>query len=103
MVSQASPYLPKRYVDSRFIFTSALNGNKVLTPRWKRADTLLDGSLGELMGQVFVADFFPARSKAMMDDLVANLKVAMAMRIAGNDWMSPVTKMSALEKLAKRT
>ena len=97
----ASPYLPKRYVDSRFQFTSTLNGAKQLAPRWKRADTLLDNSLGELMGQVFVADFFPAASKAKMEDLVANLKVAMAKRIAGNDWMAPATKMAALEKLAK--
>jgi len=101
VVSGASPYLPKRYVDSRFLFTSALSGAKELTPRWKRADTLLDGSLGELIGQVYVQDFFPARSKAMMEELVANLKVAMAKRIAENDWMAPATKMAGLEKLAK--
>ncbi|MBT2189246.1 M13 family metallopeptidase [Sphingobium nicotianae] len=101
VLAQASPYLPKRYVDSRFQFNKAMYGQEELAPRWKRADTLLDNSLGELMGQIYVADFFPDRSKAMMEELVANLKVAMAKRIAGNDWMAPDTKMAALEKLAR--
>ncbi len=101
MIDQASPYPPDRYVQSRFQYTKVLSGLDQLPPRWKRADTLLDGTLGELIGKVYVDDFFPARSKAMMEELVANLKVAMASRIAGNDWMEPATKMSALEKLAK--
>lgn len=101
LVSQASPYLPKRYVDSRFEFTRALYGTKALPPRWKRANSLLDTALGELLGQKYIADFFPAKSKAMMEDLVANLKVAMARRIVDNSWMAPATKMAALEKLAK--
>jgi putative endopeptidase len=101
VTDQASPYLPDRYVQSRFQYTKVLSGLDQLPPRWKRADTLLDGTLGELIGKVYVDDFFPARSKAMMEELVANLKVAMASRIAGNDWMEPATKMSALEKLAK--
>jgi putative endopeptidase len=101
VIDQASPYLPDRYVQSRFQYTKVLSGLDQLPPRWKRADTLLDGTLGELIGKVYVDDFFPARSKAMMEELVANLKVAMASRIAGNAWMEPTTKMSALEKLAK--
>ncbi|MBO9575651.1 MAG: M13 family metallopeptidase [Sphingobium sp.] len=101
VIDQASPYLPDRYVQSRFQYTKVMNGLDQLPPRWKRADTLLDNSLGELIGATYVTDFFPARSKAIMEDLVANLKVAMAKRIAENEWMEPATKMSALEKLAK--
>jgi putative endopeptidase len=101
VVDQASPYLGKAYVDSRFLYTKVLSGREQLPPRWKRADTLLDGSLGELIGQTYVTDFFSPRAKSMMEELVANLKVAMARRIAGNDWMAPATKMSALEKLAR--
>jgi len=101
VVDQASPYLGKAYVDSRFIYTKILTGREQLPPRWKRADSLLDGSLGELIGQTYVKDFFPARSKTMMEGLIGNLKVAMASRIAANEWMDPATKMAALEKLAK--
>ena len=101
VADQASPYLSDKYVQSRFLYTKVLSGLDKLPPRWKRADTLLDNTLGELIGKVYVADFFPARSKAMMEELVANLKVAMAKRIATNDWMEPATKMSALEKLAR--
>jgi len=101
VANQASPYLPARYVDSRFTFTSAMYGTQALAPRWKRADSLLDGSVGELIGEVYVRDFFSPRAKAMMDELVANLKVAMAKRIVENGWMAPPTKMAALEKLAR--
>jgi len=101
VTSQASPYLPARYVDSRFAFTSAMYGTQELAPRWKRADALLDNALGELIGEVYVRDFFAPRAKTMMEELVSNLKVAMAKRIVGNDWMAPATKMAALEKLAR--
>jgi len=101
VANQASPYLSKAYVDSRFLFTKALTGREENPPRWKRADSLLDGALGELIGETYVQEFFPARAKSMMEELVANLKVAMASRIVGNEWMAPATKMAALEKLAK--
>lgn len=101
VTAQASPYLPARYVNSRFTFQSAMTGVQQLAPRWKRADALLDGSLGELIGAIYVRDFFSPHARAMMEELVANLKVAMARRIVGNDWMAPATKMAALEKLAR--
>ncbi len=98
---QASPYLNKAMVDSRFEFTKTLSGVSENLPRWKRGVGLVGGSLGELLGQEYVAKYFPASSKAKMEKLVANLKVAMAKRINANDWMSPTTKAAALEKLEK--
>lgn len=98
---QASPYLNKAMVDSRFEFTKTLSGVTENRPRWKRGVDLVNGSLGELVGQDYVAKHFPASSKAKMESLVANLKVAMAKRINANDWMSPTTKAAALEKLNK--
>jgi putative endopeptidase len=98
---QASPYLTKAMVDSRFEFTKSLSGVTENRPRWKRAVDQVDGSLGELLGQDYIAKHFPASSKAKMEVLVANLKVAMAGRIKGNDWMSEPTKAAALEKLAR--
>jgi putative endopeptidase len=63
--------------------------------------SLVDGSLGELVGQDYVAKYFPASSKAKMVQLVANVKAAMADRIKSNSWMSEATKTAALEKLGK--
>ena len=63
--------------------------------------TLVDGSIGELVGQDYVARYFPPSSKAKMVELIANLKTAMAARIETNNWMSAATKKAAVDKLAK--
>jgi putative endopeptidase len=97
----AAPYLNKAMVDSRFDFVKTLSGVKEQRPRWKRAVSLVDGSLGELVGQDYVQRYFPAASKAKMVELVGNLKTAMAARIEGNNWMSPATKKAAIEKLSR--
>ncbi len=101
VTDQASPYLSKRFVDSRFTFTKTLSGVSTLRPRWKRGATLIDTTLGELLGHAYVDAYFPATSKAMMTELVANLKTAMAARIQASAWMSDDTKKAALDKLAK--
>jgi len=101
VADQAAPYLSKRFVDSRFTYTRTLSGVTELRPRWKRGATLIDTTLGELLGRAYVDAYFPPSSKAMMNDLVANLKTAMAARIQHSDWMSPETKAAALEKLSK--
>ena len=75
-VQEMSPYLSKRFVDSRFEFVKVLSGQTQLRPRWKRGVTLVDGSLGELVGQAYVAKYFPPSSKAQMVELIGNLKVA---------------------------
>ncbi|MFM5954224.1 MAG: M13 family metallopeptidase [Novosphingobium sp.] len=101
VANQASAYLNKAMVDSRFEYTKTLSGVSENRPRWKRGVDLVGGSLGELVGQDYVAKYFPASSKAKMEVLVANLKVAMAGRIKANDWMSDATKAAALDKLSK--
>jgi putative endopeptidase len=102
VVSSASPYLSKRFVDSRFEFADkALSGTPSQRPRWKRGVALVDGNLGEAVGKEYVAKYFPASSKTKMDELVANLKTAMAARIQNLGWMSPATKAQAKQKLAK--
>jgi putative endopeptidase len=101
VADQGAPYLSKRFVDSRFTFTKTLSGVSELRPRWKRGATLIDTTLGELLGRTYVETYFPATSKAMMTELVANLKTAMGSRIQGSDWMSPDTKKAALEKLSR--
>ena len=101
IADQASPYLDKAMVDSRFKYTSTLSGVSQIRPRWKRAVDLVDGSLGEMVGEAYVAKYFPPAAKAKMEDLVKNLKLAMGDRIKTNSWMSENTKKAALEKLSK--
>ena len=101
VADQASNYLSKRFVDSKFEFTKTLNGAKELRPRWRRGIAEVDNRLGELLGQTYVERYFSPASKAMMEELVANLKKAAAVRIKGNSWMSDATKQAALVKLDK--
>jgi putative endopeptidase len=101
VADQASPYLSKRFVDSRFEFTKTLSGVTAQRPRWRRGVDLIDGSLGELLGRAYVDQYFPPSSKAKMNELVANLKTAMGARIQKLEWMSADTKKAALEKLSK--
>ncbi|MBN8841862.1 MAG: M13 family metallopeptidase [Sphingomonadales bacterium] len=101
IADNAAPYLPKAFVDSRFEYTKVLSGVGELRPRWKRGLTLVDGSLGELVGETYSKQYFPASAKAKMEALVANLKLAMGDRIRANSWMAPETKAAGLAKLEK--
>jgi putative endopeptidase len=101
VTDQASNYLSKRFVDSKFAFTKTLTGAKELRPRWRRGINEVDGRLGEVLGETYVQRYFSADSKAKMEALVANLKTAAAGRIKSNSWMEPATKQAALAKLAK--
>ena len=101
VADQAAPYLNKAMVDSHFEYTKTLSGVSENRPRWKRAVDVVGGSLGELVGQTYVSDYFPASSKAKMQTLVANLKTAMAGRIQANEWMGASTKAAAVEKLSR--
>lgn len=101
VADQASPYLNDKMVKSRFAYTSTITGAKQILPRWKRAVSLVDNNLGELLGQDYVKAYFPPAAKAKMEALVANLKLAMADRITGSTFMSEPTKVAALDKLAK--
>ena len=100
----AAPYLSKRFVDASFAFRNLeLSGQPEQRPRWKRAVSFTSGLLGESVGRVYVARYFPPQSKAKMEDLVANLHAALEVRIRQLDWMGPETKAKALEKLSKFT
>lgn len=101
VADDAAPYLAKPFVDSRFEYSKALSGVSELRPRWKRGLTLVDGSLGELVGETYSAKYFPASAKAKMEMLVTNLKLAMGDRIRTSSWMAAPTKEAALAKLTK--
>jgi putative endopeptidase len=103
-LDEAADVLATPFVDARFEFRGkTLNGTPELKPRWKRAGDLvgsLDAGMGDAVGKVYVARYFPPSSKAQMEALVENLRAAFRARIQSNDWMSPETKQAALEKLA---
>ncbi len=102
IVDQASPYLSKRFVDNKFAFSRALSGQQRNRQRWERGVGLVDGVLGEVLGQEYVRRHFPASSKAKMEEMVGNLQSAMRARIEGAAWMTPETRAAALDKLAKQ-
>jgi putative endopeptidase len=104
LLSSAAPYLSSAFVQENFAFYgTALTGIPVLKERWKRGVALVEGALGEAVGQFYVERHFPAAAKARMEQLVANLIEAYRISIKSLDWMSDVTKVKALEKLEKFT
>ena len=101
VLSAAAPYLPKSFSDENFAFYgTALNGIPQQQPRWKRAINLEEGSVGEGLGKLYVAKYFPPENKARMEKLVANLLEAYHQSIDTLDWMTPTTKKEAQAKLA---
>ena len=95
-------FLDKAVVDERFAFYgTTLYGIPQIRPRWQRGVQAVDDAIGEALGQVYVAKYFPPESKARMERLVANLLAAYKQSIDGLDWMGPETKKEAHAKLAK--
>jgi len=76
-----------------------LSGRQEPTPLWKRAVAVVNGTLGEAVGQMYVAKYFPEENKTRMLDLVKNLQTALGERIMALEWMSDETKAKAMDKL----
>lgn len=92
--------LPARFDEERFAFYGkALRGQKAQQDRWKRGMDLMDGVLGEAIGQVYVAKHFPASAKADVLGMIAVFKTALGERIQDAKWMSASTKTEAMAKL----
>jgi putative endopeptidase len=102
VLSRAAPYLSKSFVEERFAFTGGvLRGVPENQARWRRGIELLDGSMGEALGKLYVGKYFPPEHKARMQALVGNLLEAYRRDIDTLDWMSAETKVGAQAKLAK--
>lgn len=92
--------LSDAFADESFDFYGrTLSGRKEQQPRWKQAVGVVNGVLGEAVGQMYVEKYFPSAAKERMINLVKNLQVALGQRIDAQDWMSDSTKMRAHEKL----
>ncbi len=104
LLNDYAPYLPKAYVDENFAFYgTAVRGIPEIRPRWKRAVEVVEASIGEGLGKLYVEKYFPPENKARMEALVRNLLAAYKSSIDTLDWMSPETKKEAQAKLAKFT
>lgn len=91
--------LSKPFAQAHFDFSKELSGQKKMPDRWKKVVGWSDGSLKDVVGQLYVKDYFPPAAKARMDTLVNNLQVAFRQRIQKLDWMTDSTKAKALVKL----
>ncbi|MCR5193925.1 MAG: M13 family metallopeptidase [Alphaproteobacteria bacterium] len=80
-------------------YNRKMAGQKEQKPRWKRAIAILNGTIGEEIGHLYVKKYFPAAAKKRMEQLVENLRRAYETRIKNLDWMSDETKSQALDKL----
>ena len=104
LLDAAAPYLSDDFALANFDFYGkVMSGKQEMEPRWKRALSTVNRSLGEAVGQMYVAKYFPASSKEKMLTLVGNLQKALSERINNLAWMGDSTKMKAQEKLAAFT
>ena len=104
VISSSAAYLTDDIVQQNFSFYgTTLSGTPQIRERWKRGVSLVQGSLGEAIGKVYVGMYFPAEAKSAMLELVDYLTQAYEASIKELPWMSEATKAKALEKLAKFT
>jgi endothelin-converting enzyme/putative endopeptidase len=100
-VSDHAAYLPKAFDDARFGFYSrTLAGVQDQRERWKRGVQLVNGVLGEAVGEVYVARHFPPTAEKQMAELIENLRGAYQDRIGKSPWMDEATRQAALKKLS---
>jgi predicted metalloendopeptidase len=102
LLVRAAPFLSEPFFQAHFAFYGkALEGREVPEQRWERGVDLVNRTLGELVGQEYVSRHFPPEAKVRMEQLVANLKLAMAESLDRVPWMTEATKREAQAKLAK--
>ena len=102
IISEAASYLSSAFVEENFdFFGRTLSGTPEMKERWRRGGSLVEGFLGEAIGELYVEKYFPPAAKQRMLQLVDNLMVAYKQSITDLDWMTEETKEKALGKLSK--
>jgi putative endopeptidase len=100
-ISHVASFLPKSFVEESFNFYGrALSGTPELRPRWQRGVDYTSAALGEVVGKLYVARYFPPETKAKVQAMVSDIVRAFGARVDALTWMSPGTKAKAKEKLA---
>ncbi len=100
LLDEAAPYLSDPFVDEDFKFSAVLSGAKQNLPRWQRVAAAEDRALGFAVGKLFVAQYFPASSKAQVLEILHDVKAALKDDLAQLPWMSPATREQAIRKLS---
>lgn len=100
LLSDFSGALPDKYGEAAFNFSKLLSGAKVRRPRWKRAIQSEENVMGEMLGQLYVKEFFNETAKKRYEDMVEAIREALKDRIGKLAWMSDSTKQKAYTKLA---
>jgi putative endopeptidase len=104
LLHDSAPFLHRAVEEENFaFFGKVLSGQEQQEPRWKRAAHVLDGTIGEALGQLYVEKYFPPEAKARMNELVMNLKAVFHDHLAKVDWMTEPTREKALAKFARFT
>jgi putative endopeptidase len=102
VIDEAAPLLSRRFSDASFEFKGKyLTGVPEQRERAKRAVAFTEGVMGEAIGREYVAQYFPAESKAKMEALVGDIQRALHARIENLTWMTPETREKAIAKLSK--
>jgi endothelin-converting enzyme/putative endopeptidase len=100
LIENSASVLPKSFAEERFnFFGKMLTGTTQQRPRDQRAVALVNGTLGDAVGQIYAQRYFPPEAKAQAQALVANLMTAFRIRLEALTWMAPATKKEALAKL----
>lgn len=100
LIDAAASYLSDDIRAQQFAFYGkVLSGSEQDRPRWKKSVAVVEGALGEAVGQLYVEKYFSSAAKERMLNLVHNLQEALAQRIKSQEWMSDETKQVALDKL----
>jgi putative endopeptidase len=103
-VNTAAPYLHAAAEDEAFAFYGkVLRGQPEPEPRWQRAAKVIDSEIGEALGQLFVAQYFPPSARARMLELVGNIKAVFHDRLQKLEWMTEATRTKALAKFDRFT
>lgn len=104
LISDSASFLNKALAEENFrFFQGVLSGVEEQEPRWKRGVNVINATLGEVVGKIYVEKHFKPEAKQRMKELVENLRKAYAQGIKELEWMGEETKKQALDKLAKFT
>lgn len=99
-ISSNASYLPRAFDDASFNFyQKTLSGTPQKRERWKRGVQLVNGALGEAVGEIYVARHYPPESSAKMNELIVDLRASLDERLKANQWMDAATREKALAKL----
>src|SRR5215472_8559482 len=102
LIEDYAGVLPKALADERFAFFGAiLSGTPQQRPRWQRGIFVVNGNLGDEVGKLYAAKYFPPEAKSRAQAMVANIVAAFRKRVEALTWMTPATKAEALDKLGK--